>query len=102
MIEEATVVQARFAADRADSLRHRLKIIEGQVRGLAKMIDDDRPCLDTLRQLVATQEALSQVGKLVTRNYLEHCVTDALQSGSPVEREQAYDDLMDVIYKYRL
>lgn len=94
--------QARFAAERAYRIRHRLKIIEGQVRGLVKMIDDDRPCLDVLMQLAATQEAMSQVGKLVTRNYLENCMTDALQSGSPQAQAKAYDDLMDVIYKYRV
>ena len=99
---EKTMTQQRFAAERADRIRHRLKIIEGQVRGLVKMIDEDRPCLEVLMQLAACQEAMSQVGKLVTRNYLENCVTDALQSGSPQEQAKAYDDLMDVIYKYRV
>jgi len=66
------------------------------------MIDEDRPCLDILMQLSATQEALSQVGKLVTRNYLENCLTDTLQSGKAEEQAKAYDSLMDVIYKYRV
>ena len=100
--QEAIASEPRFAAERADRMRHRLKIIEGQVRGLIKMIDDDRPCLEVLMQLAATQEGLSQVGKLVTRNYLEKCMTDALQSGSPEAQAKAYDDLMDVIYKYRV
>ncbi|MGH8010600.1 MAG: metal-sensitive transcriptional regulator [Candidatus Binatia bacterium] len=65
------------------------------------MVDEDRPCLDVLTQLSAAQEALSQVGKLVTRNYLENCITEALQSGDLQEQAKAYDDLMDVIYKYR-
>ena len=103
MADQETVTGGqRFAAERAGRMRHRLKIIEGQVRGLVKMIDDDRPCLDVLTQLAATQEGLSQVGKLVTRNYLEKCMTDALQSGSPEEQAKAYDDLMDIIYKYRV
>ncbi len=92
----------RFAVERAESIRRRLKIIEGQVRGLTKIIDEDRPCLEVLMQLGATQEALSQVGKLVTRNYLENCVTEALQSGSAEEQAKAYDDLMNIIYKYRV
>ncbi len=71
------------------------------MRGLHRLIDEDRPCLDVLMQLSAAQEALSQVGKLVTRNYLEKCMTDALQSGSEEEQARAYDDLMAVIYKYR-
>ncbi len=95
------ITKERFAAERADAIRRRLRAIAGQVRGLEKMIDEDRPCLDVLMQLSAAQEALSQVGKLVTRNYLESCMTDALQSDDPGEQAKAYDDLMDVIYKYR-
>ncbi|MBF6612388.1 MAG: metal-sensitive transcriptional regulator [Chloroflexi bacterium] len=99
--EPASAVKPRFAEERADQIRRRLKAIEGQVRGLHRLIDEDRPCLDVLMQLSAAQEALSQVGKLVTRNYLEKCMTDALQSGSEEEQARAYDDLMAVIYKYR-
>ncbi len=100
-MDEVVMTKQRFVEERADRIRRRLKAIEGQVQGLSRMINDDRPCLEVLMQLSAVQEALSQVGKLVTRNYLENCVTDALQSGSPQEQSKAYDDLMDVIYKYR-
>jgi len=89
-----------FPAARGNRIRHRLKIIEGQVRGIARMIDEDRPCLEILTQLAASQEAMSQVGKLVMRNYLETCVMDALQSGSADEQAKTYDDLMDVMSKY--
>ncbi len=99
--ERSDATRQRFGAERADQIRRRLKAIEGQVRGLGKMVDDDRPCLDMLMQLSAVQEALSQVGKFVTRNYLEKCMTEALQSGDPEEQAKAYDNLMDVIYKYR-
>lgn len=97
----STVTEQRFVAERANQMRRRLKAVEGQVRGLAKMVDDDRPCLEMLMQLSAVQEALSQVGKLVTRNYLEKCMTEAIQSGDPEAQTRAYDNLMDVIYKYR-
>ena len=100
-MEETTAAHQRFGAERADQIRRRLRIIEGQVRGLAKMVDEDRPYLEILGQLSAVQEALSQVARLLTRNYLEKCMTDALRSESPEERAKAYDDLMDVIYKYR-
>ena len=100
-MDETTEVKQRFAADRADKIQRRLKAIEGQVRGLGRMVDEDRPCLDVLTQLSAVQEALSQVGKLVTRNYLENCITEALQSGDAEEQAKAYDALMEVIYKYR-
>ena len=100
-MDDATRTRQKFAENRAQQIRQRLHAIEGQIRGLNKMIDDDRPCLDVLMQLSAVQEALSQVGKLVTRNYLENCITEALQSGNAEEQAKAYDDLMDVIYKYR-
>jgi CsoR family transcriptional regulator, copper-sensing transcriptional repressor len=100
-MDDMTHTRQRFAAERAEKIRRRLLAIEGQVRGLAKMIDDDRPCLEVLIQVSAVQEALAQVGKLVTRNYLESCITDALQSGDVEEQAKAYDDLMDVIYKFR-
>lgn len=100
-MQEVTAAKQRFAAERAEQIRRRLKAIEGQIRGLARMIDEDKPCIEVLMQLSAAQEGLSQVGKLVTRNYLENCITDALQSGTPEEQAKAYDDLMDIIYKYR-
>ncbi|HEX6605681.1 MAG TPA: metal-sensitive transcriptional regulator, partial [Chloroflexia bacterium] len=59
-------------AQRASPARRRLRAIEGQVRGLVPMIDEDRPCLDMLVQIAAAQEALSQVNKLVMRTFLEN------------------------------
>ena len=100
-MDEVALLEQKPGAERSDQIRRRLRAIEGQVRGLARMVEDDRPCLEVLMQLSAAQEALSQVGKLVTRNYLENCVTDALKSNDPQEQARAYDDLMSVIYKYR-
>ena len=75
----------------------RLKIIEGQVRGLQGMVEDQRYCVDLLMQMSAVQEGLRNVGKQVMRNYLEHCATRAIRErGGP----EVYDELMEVIYKY--
>lgn len=75
----------------------RLKIIEGQVRGLQGMVDEGRYCVDILVQLTAAQEGLRNTGKLIMRNYLENCATHAIRErGGP----QIYDELMEVIYKY--
>ena len=79
-----------------ESARRRLAIIEGQLRGLSKMIEEKKYCLDVLTQISAIHEALRGVGKLVVRHHLETCVTDGLKSE---DREQHYDELMDVIYK---
>ena len=77
-----------------------LKRIEGQVRGLQGMVEDDRYCADVLTQISAVHEALRKVGKLLMRNHLEHCVTDALRSGDPASATEAYDEVMDLMYRY--
>ena len=74
----------------------RLNRIEGQVRGVAKMLDEDRPCREVLQQLASVQAALRSVSKTVLRNFLERCATDAIRSGDP----GVYDELMDAIYKF--
>ena len=77
-----------------------LKRIEGQVRGLQKMVEEDRYCADVLTQISAVHEALRKVGKLLMRNHLEHCVTDALRSGDADAATDAYDEVMDLMYRY--
>lgn len=82
--------------DRKKVAIRRLRAIGGQVRGLEKMIEADRYCLDILTQISAVQEAIRNVAKIIIRNYLEICAASAIQSKKP----KVYDDLMDVIYKY--
>jgi len=76
----------------------RLAIIEGQLRGLRRMIEEKKYCIDILTQISAIHEALRGVGKLVVRHHLETCVTEWLQGE---DRERHYDELMDLIYKYQ-
>ena len=77
-------------------LQDRLARIEGQVRGVAKMLEGQRLCLEVLQQLASVQAALKGVTKTVLRNYLERCATDAIKSGDPA----VYDELMEAIYKF--
>jgi DNA-binding FrmR family transcriptional regulator len=79
-----------------ESARRRLAIIEGQLRGLNKMIEEKKYCIDVLTQISAIHEALRGVGKLVVRHHLETCVTEGLQGD---DREHHYEELMDLIYK---
>jgi DNA-binding FrmR family transcriptional regulator len=79
-----------------ESARRRLAIIEGQLRGLSKMIEEKKYCIDVLTQISAIHEALRGVGKLVVRYHLETCVTEGLQGE---DRDRHYDELMDLIYK---
>lgn len=80
-----------------ENTKRRLKSVEGQVRGLEKMVDEGRYCVDILMQLAAVQEGLRGVGKTVMRNYLENCATHAIREG---RGDEIYDELMEVIYKY--
>jgi len=77
-------------------MQDRLKRIEGQIRGLGRMLDEQRPCIEVLQQLASVQAALRGVSRVVLRNYLERCATDAIRSGDT----GVYDELMEAIYKF--
>lgn len=77
-------------------MQTRLSKIEGQIRGVAKMLEGQRLCIEVLQQLASIQAALRGVTKTVLRNYLERCATDAIRSGDPA----VYDELMEAIYKF--
>lgn len=76
----------------------RLRRIEGQVRGLQKMVDEDRYCADILTQIASVHEALRSVGRELMRNHLKHCASAAIQKG-PDEAEQMYDELVEMMYR---
>jgi CsoR family transcriptional regulator, copper-sensing transcriptional repressor len=79
--------------------RKRLRRIEGQIRGLQKMVDEDRYCADILTQISSVQEALRSVGRELMRNHLKHCAASAIRTGDD-EAEAMYDELVDLIYKH--
>ena len=78
----------------------RLRRIEGQVRGLQRMIEQDRYCADIITQLASVQEALRAVGREVMRNHLRHCASAAIK-GDPSEAEAMYDELINLMYRAR-
>jgi DNA-binding FrmR family transcriptional regulator len=78
----------------------RLSRIEGQVKGIKKMVEQGRYCVEVLGQISAVHEALRGVGKLIMRNYLENCVTSSLRSGKQRKARETYAELLDVIYKF--
>ena len=78
----------------------RLRRIEGQVRGLQKMVEEDRYCADILTQISSVQEALRAVGRELMRNHLKHCATLAIRSGDGEAAEATYDELIELIYKH--
>lgn len=86
-----------ISADRKADAGLRLNRVEGQIRGLKKMVDEGRPCVEVLTQLTSVQEALRGLTKLMMRNYLENCATEAIRSKSG---DEIYDELMEVIFKF--
>lgn len=86
--------------ERKSSCLRRLQSIEGQVRGIGAMIEQGRPCAEILGQIAAAREGLTQVGRIMMRNYLERCATDAIRSQDKKAREKTYDELMDLILKF--
>lgn len=85
-----------YPAERQQRMQARLSRIEGQVRGIGRMVEEQRPCMEVLQQLASTQAALRGVTRDVLRNYLEHCATDAIRSGD----SEIYDELMEAIHKF--
>ena len=78
----------------------RLRRIEGQVRGVERMVDEERYCADVLVQVSAIHESLRAVARLLLRNHLEHCASDAINSGDEERRDAMYDELTDLFYKH--
>lgn len=84
-------------ADTKRGCDERLKRIEGQVRGIARMIEGDRYCIDVLTQLRAVRAALRQVEAAVLRDHVEHCVALAFSAGDQDLRERTVRELLDVM-----
>src|SRR5258708_33534875 len=80
--------------------RARIRRIEGQSRGLQKMVEDDRYCPDIITQIASVQEALRGVGRNLMRSHLRHCATKALRSGGKRESQAMYDVLLELIYAH--
>ncbi len=77
----------------------RLRRIEGQVRGLQRMIEEDRYCPDILTQISSVHEALRSTGRELMRNHLRHCVSAAVAAG-PEAAEATYDELIELMYRH--
>ncbi len=77
----------------------RLRRIEGQVRGLQKMVAEDRYCADILTQVSSVQEALRSVSRELMRNHLKHCAASAIRKGD-AEAEAMYDELVELMHKH--
>ena len=83
--------------DSKASVQKRLGRIEGQVRGLSKMVDEDRYCIDIVTQISAVRAALRRVEEEVLRDHVAHCVEHAIASGNKADQREKIAELMEVI-----
>jgi DNA-binding FrmR family transcriptional regulator len=83
---------------KAANLR-RLRRIEGQVRGLQKMVEEDRYCAEIITQVASVQEALRGVARELMRNHLKHCAAAAIKQGD-TQADAMYDELLELVYKH--
>ena len=87
--------------DIKSSCKKRLNRIEGQVRGLAKMVDEDRYCIDVITQIAAVRAALDRVEEEILGDHVAHCVEHAIQSGNKGEQRKKIAELIDVFGRSR-
>ena len=91
MLDDAFVPDERKA-----EVRRRLARLKGQLDGVDRMLEQNRPCAEILTQISAAQEALRGAGKVMVRNYLERCAAAGIKAG---REQEVYDEVMDVIFK---
>lgn len=79
------------------SCTKRLTRIEGQVRGLSRMVEEDRYCIDIVTQIAAVRAALRRVEEEILRDHVAHCVDHAIKSGNKADQRRKIEELMDVV-----
>ncbi len=92
------------AVPREDGAREdlllRLRRVEGQVRGVQKMVEEDRYCPDVLVQMSAIHESLRAVERILMKDHLQHCATEALRSGDDKQAQRTYNELTELFYRH--
>ena len=85
-----------MADEHKQAIINRLKSIEGHVRGVQRMVDEDAYCVDIINQNLAVQRALEKVNSLILERHLQTCVTTAIRGDNPAERERVITEIMNV------
>jgi len=83
--------------DDKQKLRNRLRRVEGQVRGVARMLEEDRYCIDVLTQLRAVRAALARVEREILKNHLDHCIEAAIAGGDRSEQRRKAGELIELL-----
>ena len=89
-------MENRAMAEQKPQLVNRLKSIEGHVRGVQRMVEEDAYCIDIIKQTQAIQRALEKFNSIILANHLNGCVTTALRGEQPDERERVVQELLQV------
>lgn len=79
----------------------RLRRVEGQVRGVTQMVENDRYCIDILHQLQAVKSALARAEDEILKNHAAHCVSDAIASGDEAQQREKFGELIDLLGKVK-
>jgi DNA-binding FrmR family transcriptional regulator len=87
-------------SEQKDRLLKRLARVEGQVRGVARMVEEDRYCIDILTQLAAADTALENVALAILEDHVKHCVAGALASGDEADAETKIDELLAAVRRF--
>lgn len=82
--------------DKKQDLLNRLKSVEGHIRGIQRMVDEDAYCMDVLKQVKAVQQALERVSAITLENHLNTCVVTAIRSEDEAEQDQKVAEIMDL------
>jgi DNA-binding FrmR family transcriptional regulator len=88
--------EKRIVAMKNEEALKRLKIIEGHMRGVTRMVEEDAYCIDIIRQIQAVQAALNKVSTAILENHLNSCVTTAIRGEDPSERERVLKEITDM------
>ena len=88
-----------YVADR-EALVRRLHRIEGQVRGIERMLEEDRYCIDVITQIAAVNTALESLAFRILDDHVNHCVAGALASGDPAEAGEKSKELLEAVHRF--
>lgn len=83
-----------------EAIIKRLNRIEGQVKGIQKMVEDERYCVDILVQISAIRSAINRVGNIILENHIKGCVSNSIKEGDTKESEELISELMETINKF--
>jgi CsoR family transcriptional regulator, copper-sensing transcriptional repressor len=82
-------------------IRNRLRRVEGQVRGIAQMVEDERYCIDILTQMQAVKSAFARVESEILKQHASHCIAEAIASGDENEQRAKFNELVDLMARAR-